>query len=587
MRHLARLGGPLAHRPRNHPMSLDRDWNDLALQAERHGVALRYHSFWGEDKQVAPEVLSQALSSMGLRDASPADGDALPPVHVAQEGEAIRLAWRSPAQATQWRLAPESAGAAGHSGQAEREGDHWVVHLPPSLATGYWQLTVDGAAPDHCLVVVAPRRCWAPAALQDGQRWWGCTIQLYALRSSRNWGIGDFGDLRRLVDTAARQGASFIGLSPLHALFPHRPEVASPYSPSSRTALNPIYLDVQALAELAGSEEAGRKLHSEEFQDRLRRLREAELVDYPAVAAAKEEMLQVLWRHFEQHELSPSRSQGAHFARFMEERASTLGQHALFEALQAHLFAQDPSVWGWPAWPDAYKDPDGDAVRQFRHEHASAVQFRFWLQWLAEVQLESVQRYAKSRGMGLGLYCDLAVGVNEGGAETWVQPSLYALGMHVGAPPDPLNALGQDWGLPPLNPVQLKAARYQPFIETLRANMRHSGALRMDHVMALMRLFWIGTQGGTYVSYPLADLLGILALESHRHQCLVIGEDLGNVAPAMREAMRERCLLSYRPLLFERSDDGSFRPPQEWQPQALAVVSTHDLPTLRGFWLGE
>jgi (1->4)-alpha-D-glucan 1-alpha-D-glucosylmutase len=189
--------------------------------------------------------------------------------------------------------------------------------------------------------------------------------------------------------------------------------------------------------------------------------------------------------------------------------------------------------------------------------------------------------------MGIGLYCDLAVGVNGGGAETWVEHGMYALGMHAGAPPDPLAPTGQDWGLPPWSPQRLQQARYQPFIDTLRANMRHCGALRLDHVMALMRLFWTGPDGGTYVEYPLDDLMGVLALESLRHQCMVIGEDLGNVAPRMREAMREGNLLSYRPLLFERQDDGAYRRPAHWQPKALAVVSTHDLPTLRGFWRGE
>ena len=341
------------------------------------------------------------------------------------------------------------------------------------------------------------------------------------------------------------------------------------------------------LAEVSGCEEALRKLHDEAFQDRLRRLRDSELVDYPGVAAAKEEMLALLWHHFEQHELQGSEPRAQAFMRFMAEREATLGRHALFEALQAHLQAADPAAWGWPAWPERFRDPDGDAVSEFRRTHAPAIRYRFWLQWLADTQLESVQRQARSRGMGLGLYGDLAVGASPGGAETWAQPSLYALGMEVGAPPDPLNTQGQHWGLPPVNPVRLREARYAPFIEVLRANMRHSGALRLDHVMALMRLFWIGGSGGTYVSYPLQDLLGILALESHRHRCLVIGEDLGNVAPAMRDAMRERGLLSYRPLLFERASDGGFRPPAEWPRQALAVASTHDLPTLRGFWLGE
>ena len=175
---------------------------------------------------------------------------------------------------------------------------------------------------------------------------------------------------------------------------------------------------------------------------------------------------------------------------------------------------------------------------------------------------------------------------DNGGAETWVEHEMYALGMHAGAPPDPLAPQGQDWGLPPWSPQRLRAVRYQPFIDTLRANMRHCGALRLDHVMALMRLFWTGPDGGTYVEYPLDDLMGVLALESQRHRCMVIGEDLGNVAPRMREAMREGSLLSYKPLLFEREEDGAFRPPAQWQPKALAVVSTHDLPTLRGFWLG-
>ena len=271
---------------------------ELAERAQRHGVALRYHRFWGEDTAVAGSVLQQALQVMGLDGPAPAGPQGLPPVQVVTEGEPACIRWTEGRQSASWRLVGEGSAAPVHEGLVQRDGEQLVAQLPAALAPGYWQLTLDGDTGRHCLVVVAPRRCWAPQELQQGQRWWGCTIQLYALRSSRNWGIGDFADLRRLVDTAVRHGASFIGLSPLHALFPHRPEVASPYSPSSRNALNPIYLDVQALVDLSGSEEARRKLHSDEFQDRLRRLRDGELVDYPAVAAAKEEMLALLWRHF-------------------------------------------------------------------------------------------------------------------------------------------------------------------------------------------------------------------------------------------------------------------------------------------------
>lgn len=564
---------------------LQRPASELAQRAARHGVADRYHSFFGDETVVSDDVLQAALRAMRV-DEPGADAQAvgLPAVHVVREGEPIELRWRAAGgEAGSWQLGPEEGMQIQPLARGDlwRDGDDCLLRVDAALAPGYYRLAVGEA---WCRVIVAPQRCWTAPALEQGERWWGCTIQLYALRSSRNWGIGDFGDLRRLVDTAAQQGASFIGLSPLHALFPHNPDAASPYSPSSRNALNPIYLDVQSLVELSGCEAAQQRVASEAFQDRLRALRDAELVDYAGVAAAKHEVLQLLWRNFEN---DPRNSRRAHFDGYMQQRQSTLGRHALFEALQEHLHAQDPGVWGWPAWPEAYRDPDGEAVREFAREHADAVQYRFWLQWLAEVQLESVQRYARSRGMGMGLYLDLAVGVNGGGADTWVQPQIFALGMHAGAPPDALNALGQDWGLPPWNPSQLRAARHQPFIDTLRANMRHNGALRLDHVMALMRLFWTGAHGGTYVSYPLSELLGILALESHRHQCMVIGEDLGTVQPRMREAMRERSLLSYRPLLFERNEDGSFRAPAQWHAQALAVVSTHDLPTLRGFWLGE
>lgn len=562
----------------------------LAEQARRLGVADRYHGFWGKEEIVPDTVLQGAIAAMRGDGRQPApQQDGLPPVRVVREGEPATLRWSSHGHhATRWHLGAEETGQEIATGDLERGHEHAAVALPHPLAPGYYRLALEGAPEhEHCRVVVAPRHCHVAQGLHEGQRWWGCTIQLYALRSSRNWGIGDFGDLRRLCDATAHQGASFIGLSPLHALFPHNPGAASPYSPSSRKALNPIYLDVQALVDLSGCDEALHKVQSEAFQERLHALRECEMVDYPGVAAAKEEVLQVLWRHFERHELHKDHSRGAHFLAYTRERADTIGRHALFEALQQHLYERDPAMWGWPVWPQEYRDPAGEAVRAFEREHASEVGYRFWLQWLAELQLESCQRYARSRGMGIGLYCDLAVGVNGGGAETWVEHGMFALGMHAGAPPDPLAPRGQDWGLPPWSPQRLQQARYQPFIDTLRANMRHCGALRLDHVMALMRLFWTGPEGGTYVEYPLDDLLGVLALESQRHQCMVIGEDLGNVAPKMREAMRDGDLLSYKPLLFEREDDGAYRRPAHWQPKALAVVSTHDLPTLRGFWRGE
>ncbi|RZJ49347.1 MAG: 4-alpha-glucanotransferase, partial [Acidovorax sp.] len=265
------------------------------------------------------------------------------------------------------------------------------------------------------------------------------------------------------------------------------------------------------------------------------------------------------------------------------EHAATLEPHARFEAIQIALQARDAAIWGWPAWPEDLRDPQSHAVQAWVQEHADEVAYRLWLQWIAHEQLAQACTMARKL-MPIGLYCDLAVGAADGGTDTWVGQTLHARGMNVGAPPDPLSTQGQDWGLPPVNPIALAAAQYLPFRHMLAAVMAPAGALRMDHVMALMRLFWTSPDGGTYVNYPLQPLLAVVAIESHRHRCMVIGEDLGNVAPAMREAMAERALLSYRPLIFERLEGGAFRPPAQWQSTALAVVSTHDLPTLAGFW---
>ncbi|RZA17880.1 MAG: 4-alpha-glucanotransferase, partial [Lysobacteraceae bacterium] len=454
------------------------------------------------------------------------------------------------------------------------------------LPLGYHAFSVEGSGVPPLDVIVCPDVAWQPPALAEGARWWGVNVQLYALRSRQNWGVGDFSDLARLAELLASQGASFIGLNPLHALFTQRPHEASPYSPSSRNALNVLYLDIEAMAEFQSSREARQQADREEFRLRIEALREADEVDWPGVAALKLPFFELLWQEFRTRHLAPGTARAGQWREFMAAHPH-LARHALFEAIQQHLFAQDPSVWGWPAWPAEWQDPDSTAVRGFAAEHEERVGFYAWLQWQADRQLELAQRRARAAGMALGLYRDLAVGANAGGSDVWSRRADYALGLNVGAPPDPLSAAGQDWGLPPLNPHRLAHTRYRGFIEMLRANMRHAGALRLDHVMGLMRLFWTGRHGGTYVRYPLDALMGILALESQRQHCMVIGEDLGNVAPAMRESMREHRVLSYCPLYFERAADGGFRPPAEWRPMALAVVSTHDLPTLAGWWMGD
>jgi 4-alpha-glucanotransferase len=262
--------------------------------------------------------------------------------------------------------------------------------------------------------------------------------------------------------------------------------------------------------------------------------------------------------------------------------------HAEFDALHAHLRQDTAGNWGWPDWPPEFRDPHSPAVRTFAETHSDAVTFYLYLQWLAAVQLASAQALATARGMALGLYGDVAVGVSSGGSETWSNQGLFVRDAGIGAPPDPLALKGQDWGIPPQNPAELVAQGYRPFIDMLRRNMRSVAALRLDHVMALFRQWWVprGFQAteGAYVHYPLDDLMGILALESQRNRCMVIGEDLGTVPDAVRIAMRDYGVAHYKVLLFEREQDGCFKAPGAYERRALAAVTTHDLPTFRGWW---
>ena len=267
-------------------------------------------------------------------------------------------------------------------------------------------------------------------------------------------------------------------------------------------------------------------------------------------------------------------------------------RNCLFLALREHFAGRDPDQADWHAWPEPYRDPASPAVRRFADENRERLEFFAWLQWIADDQLGAAAAAARERGMAVGLYRDLAVGADRAGAETWVNEAAVVSGAQVGAPPDIFNPAGQDWGLPPFHPRALREEAYRSFVELVRANMRHAGGLRIDHVMGLQHLYWV-PQGrkppeGAYVRYPLDDLVGILALESHRHRCLVVGEDLGTVPEGFRERMAEANILSYRVLFFEQDiETGAFDPPQAYPPLALAVVGSHDLPTLRGWWEGR
>jgi (1->4)-alpha-D-glucan 1-alpha-D-glucosylmutase len=598
--------------------------------ADYCGIADEYHDIWGGHHPTSIKTRQALLGAMHLStDIDPAVvqqslvaaewRSALPPVCVVRIGAEARLPLILPAaeRAAVWRWelileTGERSDAdfvpADFVLLAERELDgialqrHELV-LPPVATMGYHRLrllTEDGNEAASLAYMVVPERCHLPTAIESGRRLWGLTVQLYGVRSLRNWGIGDFTDLAGLIDFTAAAGGDIVGVNPLHALFPDNPAHISPYSPSQRSGFNVLYLDVEAVPEFAVCEPAQRRVASADFQARLAELRDTPLVDYPGVAAVKLDILRLLFAHFR----AAGGPRVAAFADWRQAQGDALERLALYEALQAHWRTADPTVWGWPVWPQEYRSPTSPAVAEFAVSHAEAIDWHAWLQWQADLQLAEVSARARQHGLAAGLYQDLAVGANPGGAEVWRWQEVFMTGTgvsnatgaspagaHAGAPPDEINLMGQDWGLPPFVPSRLREAAYQPFIDILRANMKHAGALRIDHVMGLMRVFCvpagIPASEGAYVYYPFEDLLGIVALESRRNQCLVIGEDLGTVPEGFRPRLAECGVLSYHPMIFERYEDGNFRLPAEVPPQALVAVSTHDLPTLRGFWRGE
>jgi len=595
------------------------DHSALDSLCEYCGIQGDYYDIWGHHHVAAPHVKLALLRAMGVPLAAESEAaaalerlqaqewrDVAAPVKVVFEGDPVihlplSLTAAPSLESSEWLIDLEDGDRRSgrfsslKAGEARAVGGttytRYDAEIPAALPLGYHRLQlrlIPHAATPVIRMIVCPRRCWQPPALAGGGRGWGLNVQLYALRSARNWGIGDFSDLKQLVKIAAALGAAMVGINPLHALFPDQPELASPYSPSNRAALNVLYLDVEAVDDFAESAAAQARVRSPAFQSTLQNLRDGEQVDYTGVARAKFEILEMLYRHFREQHLARDSTRAQAFRAFQAQADDALRVNAVFDALQAHFHARDPSVAGWRQWPEAFCDPASPAVAAFRERERERIEYFDYLQWQAGRQLGAVGARCRELKMPIGLYGDLAVGANGGGAETWVHADLYAETAHVGAPPDEFNPKGQDWGLLPPIPARLVAAGYASFAATLRAAMRHLGALRIDHVMGLMRLFWVplgaDARDGAYVTYPLGDLMGILALESRRQRCLIVGEDLGTVPDAVRAAMHAFDVLSYRLFYFERGHDGEFTAPEHYPAKALVAVATHDLPTLHGYW---
>lgn len=406
-------------------------------------------------------------------------------------------------------------------------------------------------------------RCFIPDCLSEG-RAWGVTVQLFGVRSARNHGVGDFEDAARLAELLGPLGADFLGINPVHALFLSDASRTSPYFPSSRQFLNPLYIALDRVEGAPCVRESAA-------------LCAGEHIDYAAVAQAKRRVLEDA---FAQRRDEPD------FTAFCSRQGTALDDFATFEALSAWL-AEHGHGAGWHGWPSSFQFAGSDKVAAFREEHAARVRFHKWLQWIAATQLADAQRRARKAGMRIGLYLDLAVGVAPDGAATWSRPDSYARDARIGAPPDFFNSAGQDWGLAPLKPSALRGAESGLACD-LAAAMRSAGAVRLDHAMGLKRLYWIPARfpadKGGYIRYPLDATLDLLARLSQNARALVIGEDLGTVPPGFRETMQEAGLLGYRVLYFERGEDGRFRAPGDYDTQALACVATHDLPPLAGWW---
>jgi 4-alpha-glucanotransferase len=518
---------------------------DLAAQA---GILVDWTDAAGEPKTVAPETLRQMLTALGLPCRTAGDltesrrrlarqAADLPGLIVADAGKPVPLA-RSERGIAKLELENGKT----RDLEPRARGGRW--ELPPIAEAGYHRLAIDRR---QTMIAVAPPRCFA---VNDISRRpiWGLAAQIYGLRHDGDGGIGDFGGVVELARAAAPFGCDTLALSPIHALFGAHPERFAPYSPSSRSFLNPLHADPalvfgaeyikEAIATAGGRGGAG-----------------GALIDWPARAGEKHALFRALFAA-----MARSSALTTDLVRYREAKGDALKRHAQFEAREA---------------PRAHR--------------AREIGYHIFLQWLAERSLAAAQSAARAAGMRIGLIADLAVGTDPGGSDAWSRRDEMLTGFAIGAPPDLFNPRGQNWGLTAFSPRAFVASGYAPFLDMLRAGMRHAGGIRIDHAMGLRRL-WLVPEGaspaaGAYLNYPLEDLLRLIALESTRHRAIVIAEDLGTVPPGFSDRLNQAGILGMRILWFER-DGARFLPPEKWRRAATAMTSTHDLPTVAGWWRG-
>ncbi len=483
---------------------------------------------------------------------------------VIRSGQPSRTELKAATLPLRWKI------ASGIKVIAQGDTANRTIVWPADLPEGSYRLHLTDASTftEEAPLIVAPPKAFGG----DFERGWLVAVQLYGVRSARNWGIGDFTDLEGLVRLARQLGADGIGLNPLHALFDDRPADCSPYAPNSRLFLNALYIDVEKIPEFQPDALAGKG-------DTMARLRAGDVVDYTGVAELKQRALRAAFETFRTHATAGRRQD---FDQFRAERAPLLSRFACFEVLR-HKFGKP-----WWEWPEQWRQPDETQCAGLRQgPDAAEIEFVEFLQWTADRQLRGCKELTVKLGMKVGLYLDVAVGVQSDGFDAWNEQAAISRHLAVGAPPDPLNTAGQNWGLAGFNAAGLELQSFEPYREMLRASMRHAGAIRLDHVLGLKRLYLVphgfAANNGVYVQMPFEALLAATAQESVAHRCVVIGEDLGTVPEGFREKMADWGIWSYQVMMFERDDHGAFRDVNHYAPNALVTFNTHDLSTYAGW----
>lgn len=554
-------------------MSQDAALRALAAEA---GFMIRWHDVHGLRQDVSVETLRKLLTCIGLpagdlmeigesRALLATERDRLPPLlTTVRRSRGLKPPGRH--RAERFRLHAEDGKRI--EGRLDDAG-----RLPAVNRSGYHRLEFGDA---DTILAVAPSRCFSlvdAGAKEAGRPLpWGLSAQVYGLRRAGDLGLGDLGAVAALAEAAGRLGAATLAISPVHALFAAAPDRFSPYAPSSRLFLNSLHADPTLLY----GRDAMVHAVAADVETQA-----APLIDWQDAAARRTAWFRAL---FARHADDPR------FLRFRTERGEALERHARFEALSLHFAAGDGVFRHWRDWPAGYADPATASVASFAAAHAAEVTFHAFCQWLVDASLADAQRRARAAGMTIGLLADIAVGTDSGGSHAWSRPTDVVRGATVGAPPDFFNPIGQDWGLTAFSPRALLGGGHAAFLEVLRAAMRHAGGIRIDHAMGLERL-WLIPEGspasaGAYLRYPREDLLRLLALESHRHRAVVIGEDLGTVPAGFRNRIARAGILGMRVLDFERDAKGAPLPPRDWMHEAVAMTTTHDLATIAGWWRG-